>query len=317
MMSKVTKIDKHTDFSTLLPALLKGSKITAMHHLDGIAVHMRHETLTEQQLKDIEKFLTRCNPINDNERRASIRGLTYLFGIGVKQDIAQAEKHFNQAIEKNSNFAPAYKFRALSKLLRLHRMEALTDYDQAIQLNPDDAEAYFDRSKVHFKSHNYAAVISDLSRAIKLNPNFIAAYYERGIQQEILNASAGRPVNDEGVVEDFAHVIALSQGHHPQIKNIINALRDSPSHKGRLYLAHFSETGLLPEKGQQEALYHYRYLAQKALANKQYYVLADIASMAKEHHWKRQWPQAYQYLEKWLQQAANDDPKLFKSAVEQ
>ncbi len=77
---------------------------------------------------------------------------------------------YQQAIVINSNFAPNYLGRALTKLAQNPRNNVLNDLDAAIKLDDNYAEAYIHRGLYHLNKNNTDAALSDFRKAATLLP---------------------------------------------------------------------------------------------------------------------------------------------------
>jgi tetratricopeptide (TPR) repeat protein len=64
--------------------------------------------------------------------------------------------------------------------------EAKKDYEKAIEINRDYANAYNNRGNIKSKQGNYAGAVKDYNRAIELSSQFVEAHCNRGIAKENL-----------------------------------------------------------------------------------------------------------------------------------
>lgn len=95
-------------------------------------------------------------------------------------DYDEAVLKFEQAIEADSSYAPAYNGRGRAHLGREDFENALTDFDRAIQLDVTLWPPYFNRGVIHFQQEDYQQAFKDLTMAIGLEPTMSASYYWRG-----------------------------------------------------------------------------------------------------------------------------------------
>ena len=95
------------------------------------------------------------------------RGLAY-----VKQrDNDDALKDFNDAINIDAGYAPAYFARATLRRNRGDIDGALADYSHVIELNPTDAEARYRRGVIYREQRKDHLAIADYSHALEIDPH--------------------------------------------------------------------------------------------------------------------------------------------------
>ncbi|MCF0186456.1 MAG: tetratricopeptide repeat protein, partial [Bacteroidaceae bacterium] len=131
------------------------------------------------------------------------------------QDLDNALKDLNQAVETNDKQFAAYFNRALVryKLLQVKKAQetditadnALSsafgvkndnkveltqvveyngirqDFDKAIQLAPDFVYAYYNRGNLSMESKDYRAALMDYDKALSMDKELAEAYYNRGL----------------------------------------------------------------------------------------------------------------------------------------
>jgi tetratricopeptide (TPR) repeat protein len=90
-----------------------------------------------------------------------------------------AIQDFNQAIERNPNYAEAFNNRGDAYHLKGENDRAIRDFDQAIKLNPSLAAAFFHRGTVYSAQGAHERAIQDFDQAIKFNPNYSSALNNR------------------------------------------------------------------------------------------------------------------------------------------
>lgn len=94
----------------------------------------------------------------------------------LEQKYEKAGEAYQQAIEINSSFAPAFLGRARARLGLDPGANVLADLDNAIALDPLFTEAYIERAAYQIGRGNYNAALSDLETALELNPNLPLAW---------------------------------------------------------------------------------------------------------------------------------------------
>ncbi len=132
-------------------------------------------------------------------------------------------RDYNDAINFNLNFAPAFQNRALIYDLRVEQFMgqgmrdsanfytnlALSDYNRAIDLDPKLVEVYMNRGTTYGKSGNYAKCIEDFNTFLSYRPNTASLYSNLGL------AHNGLKMYDEAL-KDFARSIELD----PEAENV-------------------------------------------------------------------------------------------------
>jgi serine protease Do len=110
-----------------------------------------------------EIFIQALNDYQDGNLSAALTGTT-------------------QAIQQNSNFAPAYSLRGSIRYTQQDLPGALNDFNQAIRLDRQLSGAYLGRGLVQSAMNNPQAAIADYTQALQFGDD-ILAYYNRGIVQ--------------------------------------------------------------------------------------------------------------------------------------
>jgi tetratricopeptide (TPR) repeat protein len=87
-----------------------------------------------------------------------------------------ARDQYQNAINKDANFAPAFLGRALVNLALNPKADVSSDLDTAINLDPKYAEAYIERGKYQLSAAP-ASAVSDLKKATELSPYSAEAFY--------------------------------------------------------------------------------------------------------------------------------------------
>ncbi|MCG9892349.1 MAG: tetratricopeptide repeat protein [Thermosynechococcaceae cyanobacterium MS004] len=131
--------------------------------------------------------------VDGSDRVATVSAAT-LNNRGIERmnqgDYSAAKTLFNQALQVNPRFAPAYNNRAMLHILTGEEKEAVQDYSRSIALNPKDADVYVNRGLAYAALENTAAAIADYTRALQLNPKNAQAYHARGTVYLSLNNRA-------------------------------------------------------------------------------------------------------------------------------
>lgn len=104
------------------------------------------------------------------------------FGItnGEGGDLDGAIAAFNQALQIDPKYVPAYYFRGLAREKQNNEEGAIADFDRAIQLDPGYLPAYYQRGSLKGKAGDFDTAISDFKQVIKLDSKYAPAYYNLG-----------------------------------------------------------------------------------------------------------------------------------------
>jgi tetratricopeptide (TPR) repeat protein len=89
--------------------------------------------------------------------------------------------YFDQAIQMNQQFAPAYYHRGILRLQMKDYNKAIGDFDQAIALNPKFSLAYAGRGEALRYQNRWEASLAALAQALTLDPLLVSAQLNQGI----------------------------------------------------------------------------------------------------------------------------------------
>jgi hypothetical protein len=87
---------------------------------------------------------------------------------------------FDQAVELDPNYVPAYFNRGNTYLALENYEQAIVDFSKAIELNSDHFGAYYNRGLTYAAEGLYTQAIADFSRAIARDPRAIASQKVKG-----------------------------------------------------------------------------------------------------------------------------------------
>ncbi|MGB8698238.1 MAG: tetratricopeptide repeat protein [Thermosynechococcaceae cyanobacterium] len=96
-------------------------------------------------------------------------------------DIQAALTHFNQALQRNPHFAPAYNNRAMIQTLMGDLDAAVQDYTASLTYNPQDATVYVNRGLAYASLNQANAAIADFTSALRIDSNNAQAYHSRAL----------------------------------------------------------------------------------------------------------------------------------------
>ncbi len=118
-------------------------------------------------------------------------------------DIKEARKHYNEAIQINPNYAEAHNNLANLLIDKFHDKEgAIEHFEKAIEINPNFAEAHNNLALLLLDEyHDKDGAKEHYKKAIIINPNFALAYYNLALLLIIDNDKNGAKKYYEKAIE--------------------------------------------------------------------------------------------------------------------
>ncbi len=92
--------------------------------------------------------------------------------------LACTSKH-EKAVELNKS--------GIRKMYSQQLDDAIKDFDKAIELDPLFDQPYYYRGNIKYGATNYQGALEDYNKAIEINPGFADAYCNRGNLYEAIN----------------------------------------------------------------------------------------------------------------------------------
>ena len=83
----------------------------------------------------------------------------------------EAIANYTRAINLDSSFSEAYRYRGIARCYAKNYYEAIPDFDIAIKLDPEDAASYNGRGAVYEELHILKVAIQDYAKAVELAPH--------------------------------------------------------------------------------------------------------------------------------------------------
>jgi TolB-like protein/Tfp pilus assembly protein PilF/predicted Ser/Thr protein kinase len=128
-----------------------------------------------------KKLLTKSKPVNPEAHKAYLFGQYYFYKFG-EDDLWKAVDYFNQAVDEDPTYAPAYAGLALTFFILAdvaggHRPKDLIPKAElaainALELDKDLSDAYVSLGVIKYAyDWDWIGAENDLTRAIELNPN--------------------------------------------------------------------------------------------------------------------------------------------------
>jgi len=87
-----------------------------------------------------------------------------------KGDYDGAIAAYNQALELDAQYTPAYDYRGEAKAAMDDNEGAIADYNTVLALDPNDFEAYFSRGQAEAALGDYDGAIADYDHALAMDP---------------------------------------------------------------------------------------------------------------------------------------------------
>ena len=210
---------------------------------------------------EVEARLASTRPVNPEAHELFLRGL-HRFVKWTKEELEQASEYFQQAMEADPNYAPAYvylalSYEAISSQGYLPAKEAYsrsrTLIERALEIDDTLAEAHMALGQVRYKlDWDWVGADEAFKRALELNPNLFGArvryaWYLLAIGrfvEAIAEAERARELNplSDGVKETLISIyVAVRQ--YDQAIAISQQMAESEPDKPRPYqwLAHIYE----------------------------------------------------------------------------
>jgi TolB-like protein/DNA-binding winged helix-turn-helix (wHTH) protein len=146
----------------------------------AIAHQIRLHLLPEQQAR-----ITAAGPIDPEAHELFFRGL-HFWDQRTPESMAQAIKYFNQALDREPEFAPGWAYLSTSYCIsnnlnvddpKAEYPKALAAAKRALQLDPESAETHTAMACIHnLFEWNLEQGEAELRKAIELNPNYSLAH---------------------------------------------------------------------------------------------------------------------------------------------
>ena len=83
----------------------------------------------------------------------------------------EAVTNYTKAIQIDSTFSEAYRYRGIANCYLKNYNAALADFDSAIKLDPEDAAAYNSRGSVYEELNILKVAIQDYAKAVEIAPH--------------------------------------------------------------------------------------------------------------------------------------------------
>jgi tetratricopeptide (TPR) repeat protein len=160
---------------------MEKSKITIEYHEN---IKKTKEEIFEDILENARKKDLKYNsPDSYIPKRIYDPSYEQALKMGIKfdkgNDFTLALEYYDYAVQKNTNDAEAYSFRAFCLQALGYYLDSIEDFTKAIQLSPQDPNSYFGRSNSYVSLKNYSAAVEDGEKAIyyaSLNNPLYEAY---------------------------------------------------------------------------------------------------------------------------------------------
>jgi tetratricopeptide (TPR) repeat protein len=95
----------------------------------------------------------------------------------LKGDVLRAQQYYNEAVNRQPDFAPAYLGLARAQQVINPNANVLPLLDEAVRNAPDYGEAYLERAQVKIRDNDLVGAVADLQKADQLLPGSPLVYY--------------------------------------------------------------------------------------------------------------------------------------------
>ena len=208
-------------------------------------------------------FLFCLSACNTQVKQANKRGLEYM----KQQRYEKAITEFNNILEADPLWFPAYYNRAISYANSGRNKEALRDLNYVLANYPDNADAYFNRGIVYENLGSFPNAIKDYTETLQLRPDFILAYHYRGIARF-------RMLDLDGALEDYNQALELG-------KNVLMDAATAKEYGLNSSALYFNRGAVLQKKGNlQRAIQDYTQAINIDPASAQSYFNRAIARLS-------------------------------------
>jgi tetratricopeptide (TPR) repeat protein len=111
------------------------------------------------------------NPKNANAQQNAYYWMYKGYTAVENGNYQEAITNYTKAINLDSSFSEAYRYRGIAKCYAKNYYEAIPDFDSAIKLDPEDAASYNSRGAVYEELHILKVAIKDYAKAVELAPH--------------------------------------------------------------------------------------------------------------------------------------------------
>src|SRR5438874_11993267 len=148
------------------------------------------------------------------------------FFLGMTGDFNAARKKFNQAIELDPKFSPAYRLRADACVKMSDWAGAIADLDTLIRLDPNYPEIFNERGFVRRQLGDLRGARDDFDHCITLGTDLPFAYGNRAEVELVLG-------DDRAAADDLAQAqsLAATVSDSPPASSIPSARKNQTHHK--------------------------------------------------------------------------------------
>ena len=197
--------------------------------------------------------LVSVTPVPPEVYEKYLRGQWTLRNSNDKGDVDKSIGYFQQAIEKDPTFAPAYLglANAYMNLSSIYigappeemRRKALEAGNKALELDPQSAEAHIFLAGMYQGQWQWAQAEAELQRTLQLNPNNAAAHDAmahwlscQGRTEEALTwARRARALDPGETVGNLIWILFVSRHHEDAIRELRSVLALTPDDPGALW----------------------------------------------------------------------------------
>jgi len=153
------------------------SKILIMAILFGLIACQEKNPINKPKEKELVSNFDKAIEQNPYNAEAYFnRGQSFY----LSSKLIAAKKDFDKAIEIDSLYIPALKFRARIQFEKNQFQEALKDLSLCLKYAPEEEEIYIDVAKIYLFTMQYQKAIDHVNAALKINKYNSEAYFIKG-----------------------------------------------------------------------------------------------------------------------------------------
>lgn len=163
----------------------------------SILINLGIVNIEKKNFDEAERYLDELVSIYPNYTYGILtRGTLYL----EKADTLKALNDYNEAIQKDKYFSPAYSMRSSVYLAQKNYEKAVMDLDEAIKLDPLLTGNFINRGLARYYQNDLRGAMSDYNHVIELDKTNLIAHFNRAL----LRSQVG---DDNNAISDFNFVI--------------------------------------------------------------------------------------------------------------
>lgn len=170
-------------------------------HIPGLDL----STLSKEKREHIEQSLAAI-------RARQLAGFLNKRGtsLAILGDNARALSDLDEALDVDSEYAPAYNNRAWLRAQKGELKGALSDVNKALELAPQMAEAFDTRGTINLALKKNTDALADFNSSIACNPKYAEAYFHRSVAYKMMG-NQEKSKEDEAKAKELQYPVPGSK----------------------------------------------------------------------------------------------------------